>query len=147
MQFAKHLYVLQKLSTIPRKDPVPNAPWYASKRAAIMTDDEAIVVWDHLFEYIHANWDVPSTMAMTWWAQRKSDEQKVELYDCRKMLEMGPEDLETRLESLPPYFTESIFPVAVARYLLRDLWIPLNHRKTVTFKEFHNRYGSMILSD
>ncbi len=145
MQFAKHIWVLQKLSTIPRSASVVHSTWRGDHRPAIMTPEEAVLTWDHLFEYIHHNWDVPSSASATWWHQQSGDV-RAELVDCRKMLEMGMEELEVRLESLPPYFTEAIFPVAVARYLLRDLAIPMDHRRTKTFKEFHDRYGRMILN-
>lgn len=147
MQFTKHIWVLQKLSTIPRieaSDP-PRPSWRSQRPAVRMSLADANATWDHLFEYIHHNWDIPSTAAMSWWTQTSGDCQ-AEIFDCRVMLEMDPDELEAKLESLPPYFTESIFPVAVARYLLRDLALPFNHRQTTTFTEFHNRYGKMILA-
>ena len=62
------------------------------------------------------------------------------------MLRMNATEFMDKLATLPPYFSEVIFPVSVARYMLRELQIPLNHRKLATFGEFHKRYGTMILA-
>ena len=37
------------------------------------------------------------------------------------------------------------FPIAVSRYLLRDLKIPVNFGKSSTFNEFQKRYGCVTL--
>lgn len=139
MQFAKHIHVLQLLSTVP------------DKSVERMTGEQAIACWDHLFTYIHANWAIPTSAIIDaehpYWCQMTT-EQRSEVSDCRVMMSMKYEELEARLATLPPYFTEYVFPVAVAKYLLMlagNKAIPFDHRASATFKEFHNRYGTMIL--
>jgi hypothetical protein len=148
MKFVKHIHVLNLLSTIP---PYQGHGWENKN----MTPEQATDCWDHLFEYIHSRWARPASADLvkeTGWSWYTKDtkgwtaEQVNEMLDCRAMLDMNSADLEEKLESLPPYFREEIFPVAVGRYLLRDLRIPMNHRKTKTFTEFHHRYGAMILA-
>lgn len=145
MKFPHHIYVLHRLSQ------VPDASFENGKRIKSMTVDQATACWDYLFQYIHANWAPPKTASSDTKAQWDSfsKEEKAELSDCKKMMEMSYQELEEKLETLPPYFLEHIFPVAVARYLLMfsgNKIIPFNHTKSTTFKEFHKRYGSMILS-
>lgn len=142
MKYARHIHVLELLASIPRKEIEPN--WNGARRIGVVTPDEAIAVWDHLFGYIHENWEIPTSASASWYESLSGD-QRAEVDDCRSMLEMNCEELEARLRTLPPYFTEYIFPIAVGRYLLRDLWLPFDHRKSRTFTEFHNRYGKMIL--
>ena len=141
MKFAKHIHVLSLLSTIPAPVRNDQHPW---TRSTSMTPEEALDCWDHLFVYIHEHWAKPQTASNkgSRWTATEMDE----IVDCRKMLEMDHKELEEKLETLPPYFREEIFPVAVGRYLLRDLAIPFNHRVSRTFKEFYNRYGNMILA-
>jgi hypothetical protein len=50
------------------------------------------------------------------------------------------------IRAIPPVISEVVFPVAIARFLLRDHCMPLNHKKLATFAEFHKRYATMILS-
>jgi len=152
MKYSKHIHVLQLLSTIPpnpvrayvnkHNQPYP-AEWLQQCNDA----------WDHLFTYIHANWARPDTaMAdgdiVCSYPTITSVQGKVDVFDCRVMLAMGRDDLEAKLASLPPYFSETIFPVAVARYMLGGIHLnlPIQHRELTTFHEFHNRYGRIILS-
>lgn len=144
MKYAKHVHVLELLNSIPRQDFNPSLPSWAKQRIGIATREQANAVFDHLFAYIHVNWAAPSTATGDHWTQLSGDA-RAELVDCKDMLQMGPAEIEAKLETLPPYFTEAVFPVAVARFLLRELALPINHRELTTFKEFHNRYGFMIL--
>jgi hypothetical protein len=143
MPFAKHIHVLQILSTVPDVQ---------QNRESPMTPAEAETLWDQLFTYIHANWAEPATAAVDGvmkWSSFTAAE-KVEISDCGKMLAMSYKELEEKLNALPPYFAEYVFPVSVARYLLMrsgNKALPLNHRNLTTFKEFYRRYGTMILSD
>jgi len=137
MKFTKHIHVLQLLSTVPR-DVKP------TRDKACMNwawpdgwEQKGHDAWDHLFTYIHANWPAPCSVMV-------GDTACTDVPDCRTMLNMGAEELTAKLESLPPYFSEVIFPVAVARYLLRDRLLCINPHKLATFTEFHNRYGQII---
>ncbi len=107
--------------------------------------------WDHLFTYIHANWAVPNTAMKDGectfdYPTMTSDQGKIAVFDCNMMLRMPHDEFVAKLESLPPYFSEIVFPIAVGRYLLRDLYLPIQHRDLKTFSEFHNRYGRIILT-
>ena len=150
MKFAKHIFVLHHLASIPRpeyEEKVGSSGDPYKLRVKNVTSEQAEAAWDFLFEYIHANWTPPAMMTGDIWQQPRTDEQKVEVYDCRQLLSYTTmEELEERLASLPPYYSEAIFPIAVGRYLLRNLALPINHRALKTFKEFHERYGSTILS-
>ena len=134
MQFTKHIHVLHLLSTIPATD--------TSGRSPVSVKD-ATDAFDHLFSYIHAHWVKP--MSSGYMAAPTAVE-KQEFIDCRTMLDMNHEELTAKLETLPPYFREEIFPVAIARYMLRDLRLKVDHRWSSVFMEFHSRYGNMILS-
>jgi len=152
MQFTKHIYVLHLLSTIPAPVMGPMRDYYGKPSMGVrspMTDKEATTAFDHLFGYIHAHWADPLTAissgASFGFNARWTVAEQQELSNCKAMLIMSSEELADRLASLPPYFAEHIFPVSVARYLLRDIKIPLDHRKNIQFREFHRRYGQMVL--
>ncbi len=139
MRFAKHIHVLQLLSTVPD---------YAVEKITVQQANEC---WDHLYTYIHANWAPPVSAKVEGKQDWESfaETKRNEIIDCRNMLAMSYEELEEKLQTLPPYFLEHIFPVAVARYLLNSYGgkcIPVNHRQVTTFKEFHERYSYMILA-
>ena len=133
MQFTKHIHVLHLLSTIPASN---------GSESPVSVKD-ATDAFDHLFSYIHSHWASPVSCGI--WGDVTSVV-KQEFIDCRTMLDMNHEDLTAKLETLPPYFREEIFPVAVARYMLRDLRLKFDRRWSRTFDEFHNRYGRMILA-
>jgi len=133
MKFTKHIHVLHLLSTIP---------------ASGVTAEETAAAWDHLYTYIHAHWPRPMSAATgdrINWNTRWQPEQDQEMIDCEQMLKMKPDELQAKLATLPPFFTEMVFPVAVARYLLRDLKLNVSPSQLSTFNEFHLRYGAMII--
>lgn len=139
MQFTKHIHVLHLLSTIPAPAPTGEHGFIRSP----VSSEDAIACWDHLFSYIHDHWAKPMSASII---GRETSVHMAEYVDCQTMLRMGHDELVAKLESLPPYFREEIFPVAVARYLLRDMCLPINHRLSTTFAVFHTRYGNMILA-
>lgn len=146
MQFAKHIHVLNLLSQI------PGVVVGQSRRNESMTVEQANDCWDHLFTYIHAHWAEPlsAMQGKDDWERCFTSSERSEIMDCQAMLKMNWTELETKLASLPPYFSEVVFPVAVARYLLLNtggIALPMHHRKCTTFGEFHRRYGAMILND
>ncbi len=151
MKFAKHIHVLHLLSTIPAPCTDTTIP-LKERITKVMSEVEAVAAWDHIFEYIHANWAAPDSawIGHSSWAEldaNRTAQTQLDISQCQSMLRMPREEFEGKLETLPPYFTEFIFPVSVARYLFREMAIPMNHRKSTTFKEFHIRYGYIILSD
>ena len=134
MQFKKHIHVLYLLSEIP---------------TGKVIEDEACDCWDHIFYYIHEHW-APPMSAKGNVEYRATTAEQTEYLDCKTMLLMSAKELSDKLESLPPYFTESLFPVAVARHLLR--WngphgLNISPRTLRTFDEFHRRYARMILAE
>lgn len=101
--------------------------------------------WDVLFEYMHLNFALPETSSNV-----ATDEQrKVEFDLVRPLIDktfIAPSaELLAMIKSIPPVILEVVFPVAMARYILRDARLDLNHRQLKTFKMFHDRYGTMIL--
>lgn len=144
MLFTKHIHVLHLLSTIPA--PIVTEVNGQIRRLPSVTEDQANTAWDILFDYIHAHWQKPLSSGDRLNITRTVAMQ-TEGFDCRAMLMMNTKEFQEKLATLPPYFTEVVFPIAVARYLLRELCLPLHHRKIRTFKEFHDRYGYMILMD
>ena len=142
MKFGKYIHVLELLHTIPRKE---GKTWDGKPLlVADMTFREALAVWDHLFDYIHTNWMLPATSDARYVAP--NSETAAELQECRELLDAtGAKEIEERLEKIPPHYSEALFPVAVGRFLLRELQLPFNYRMSTTFGEFHRRYGRMIL--
>lgn len=143
MLFTKHIHVLHLISTIPGPKKILVNGYMQNTDS--MTKDEANTAWDILFDYIHRHWETPLSYGNRYGRSASAAEQ-AEVLDCQAMLDMDTKNLEEKLATLPPYFTEVVFPVAVARYILRDLQMPFNHRNCRTFKEFHDRYGYMILA-
>lgn len=142
--FAKHIHVLHLLSTLPRPIEVDR---YVRKSP--VTPQQAVDAWDHMFTYIHANWEIPESY-ITGWVDKVPTDVRNEVHaavkECDSLLMMPKEEFVAKLASLPTFFSEYCFPIAVARFMLRDAGIYLNHRAK-TFTEFHNRYGYIILAD
>jgi hypothetical protein len=135
MLYAKHIHVLRLLSTIPA--PIPGVP--------VMTHQQANAAFDHMFDYIHTHWGEPLTSGVRGGA-RLSASQKVECFDCLSAILLSRDELLTMLATLPPKFSEAIFPVAVARYMFREMRMPIALATAQCFKEFYRRYGHMITS-
>jgi hypothetical protein len=99
--------------------------------------------WDELYTFIHANFIVPDSA-------KGGFEFKAEYDLCRPLIDgtfAAPSaELEEQIRKIPPVILEVVWPVAIARYLLRDVRIVWDHRKSSTFTEFHHRYGNMILN-
>lgn len=130
MKYPHHIYVLNLLNTVP----------------ATCTVSEGNAAWDHMFGYIHTHFPVPSSCIVDGkWPELTLDMKNAAL-DCQKLITMPRDVFEADLESLPPYFSDVLFPVAVARYLLRECRLNMSHCDTQTFTEFHKRYGVLILS-
>ena len=97
----------------------------------------AVDIFDHALEYMHEHFPRPE----------KTDEVfKMDVNDCNALLCMPMDEFVAKLKTLPPYFRDTLFPIAVARYILREAWMPVDHRKMQQWREFHNRYGAIVLS-
>ena len=119
-------------------------------------NDELInPAWDQLYTFIHANFPVPkssvknfddATTHQTIKFCYETSTGMEEINECFDMLvgNHSQEEILQRLGSMPPGYSDEIFPVAIARFLLRYQNVRVDHRKLTTFDEFHVRYGAMI---
>ena len=102
------------------------------------------LAWDELFTFVHSNFETPVSAA------RGRTDYKEEYDLCRPFIDgtyrAPSQELEGMIRSIPPVILDVVWPVSIARLLLRDHSVPFNHRLSTTFKEFHDRYGHMILS-
>lgn len=105
--------------------------------------------WDDCFNFIFANFAWPETgqkngEGCNWDTKHREVEMVRPLIDGT--YRAGGPEMEAIMRSIPPVLLDEVWPVGIARFLLRDQRLPLNHRWLFTFKEFHERYGNMILS-
>lgn len=129
-----------------------------------------VTAWDETFTFIHANFAIPETVRNNipdyLWDKLvhginqtavnndtpgiNYEKIQKEINLCRPLIDgtylSGSIEMETAMRDIPPTILEVVWPVAIARFLLRDHAVPLLHRKSSTFPEFHRRYGLMILS-
>ena len=108
--------------------------------------------WDDLFMFIHAEFTAPltekpkgSTISSVLKEAGARDEYKAEIEECRTMLHHNHNELVEHLRARPPEYSDKVFPIAIARYLLRDCNVSLNAMLSKSFDEFHRRYGAMVL--
>ena len=104
--------------------------------------------WDACFDFIFANFAKPETAMDGGLINWHSKHAEVGL--VRPLIDgtdkTRGEEIEAVLRGIPPKLCEEVFPVGIARFLMRDCAIPVNHRMLRTFKQFHDWYGTMILS-
>jgi len=116
--------------------------------------------WDDLYSFLHENFAAPGT-TLTYFTRgprrgrsnyteiahksRSREDWEAEILECQWMLTHNREELVDHLRSRPPEYSDRVFPVAIARYLLRDCNVPVEPAKTTTFDEFHRRYAVMII--
>lgn len=103
--------------------------------------EQCLPKWDELFVYIYANFAAPVRGAEGY--DVKAD------YDlCRPVIDgTYRENMEEVIRSIPPVLLDIVWPVGIARFLLRECRVEFEHRKSTTFTEFRTRYGYMILGD
>jgi len=130
MKYAKYVHVLDLVNSIPNGLGV----------------DDASAMWDRIYHYIHEHFPAPESYAMSGSSGKPTEIMVEEAKRCYEILLLSKEVLEEKLEKIPPEICEIVFPVAVARYLLRDLKMQFDHKFSTTFREFYNRYCFMILS-
>lgn len=104
--------------------------------------------WDDCFDFILANFAKPQTARQDGvpvdWSTKHSEIDLVRPLIDGTYKTQGQE-IEDVLRGIPPALAEEIFPVGIARYLLRDMNLPFDHRQSRTFKQFVSWYGTMIL--
>jgi hypothetical protein len=133
MQYGKFTHVLALLATIPVK----------------MTGETAIQAIDHMLEYMHAHFAPPSHIGegRGMYEGYMPEEMRIHAKKCSEMLRSRETPFVDLLETIPPHFSEVLFPICVMRYMLRELSMPFNHRESLYFAEFHRRYGALILAN
>jgi len=104
--------------------------------------------WDQLYSYIHEHFEAPASMSYPIFHTKKSDmpaEIAQEIQDCYAMLRVHNEtEVLARLAAIPPEYSDTIFPVAIARYLILYQKVFPRVEMLKTFKEFHKRYGPAV---
>lgn len=113
--------------------------------------------WDKLYKFLHANFPVPTAsykvnpdLNSSEIKKLISDDDKKYINECTQLLRVDKsDDVLAKITKLPPEYSDLIFPVAIARYLLaykKVYNIPnfsINNLKT--FSEFHARYGILVV--
>jgi hypothetical protein len=104
--------------------------------------DNHLIV-NEICEYFHQNFADPTIM----YANIHSDTFKRLCSDVKDIL-MHPCSLRfaSMVKAIPPEFAALVWPVAVMRYILRDLNVNVNPNKIGGFRLFFNMYGRIILS-
>lgn len=104
-------------------------------------DNHAIV--SEICEYFHQNFADPTVM----YANHESDTFHRLCDDVNKMLKYPSNAMfELMVKSIPPAFASLVFPIAVMRYILRDLKVDINPKKCTGFRLFFEAYGVIILN-
>ena len=148
MRFEKYVRALDMLNRIETEDQALKVGFtdLPEPRVFVMREEAALRNTDELLEYLHANWPEPSSATSTESGQRAVDDETAALCNsCGQMLNMKQEEFEQKLETLPPFFCEYIFPISAVRYVLRELQAPFRHRQSKHFGEFSRRYANLIL--
>ena len=79
---------------------------------AINSDDNTIEDFDagdRLFEYILANFPAPTESTF--------DE---DVASCQEILNMPASEIEEKLYKIPPVILDNVWPIAIARFLIRE---------------------------
>jgi len=108
--------------------------------------------WDELYSFIYANFARPESARIEgktcgiFDSSVLIDAAAREGHMCWEMLNIRDADeLLSKIKAIPPIFVEVLFPVAIARHLLRDVKVPLQPARLTMFNEFYYRYGPMIV--
>jgi len=106
--------------------------------------------WDQLYNYIYEHFEAPASTSYPIFYTINCNtpvEVAQEIQDCFVMLrEHNETEVLARLAAIPPEYSDTIFPVAIARYLLKYQNVPMIVSLVKTFDEFHKRYGPAICS-
>jgi hypothetical protein len=146
--YEKYITALQLMdAAVATKSAIkPEAGW--GETEGVRNHHPCVFAWDACFDFVFANFAKPQTAADS--GSVRVDIRHLEVSLVRPLIdgtyETRGQQIEEVLRSIPPKLAEEIFPVGVGRYLLRDAALPFDHRKSRTFSQFHNWYGSMILS-
>jgi hypothetical protein len=116
-------------------------------------DSATHTAWDTVYKFIHSTFQEPATAQANGetFAQCKArlgDKTfDTEVNLCRDILniERKTSELLDKIKAMPPVFAEVVFPVALARHMLRDASVYVDARNLDTFDEYYRRYACMIL--
>lgn len=113
--------------------------------------------WDTLYTFLHANFPVPAASKTANPELNPgeiraliTDEDRAYINECTNLLKIDKvDDILEKLTKLPPEYSDILFPVAIARYLLAYKRLPyhpgFNINDLTTFREFHDRYGIIVI--
>lgn len=103
--------------------------------------------YDDLFVFIYDNFAIPESAfrapALT--AEHPEHAAAKPIYD--KTYPGCSAEFEAALRSIPPVFPETVWPVAVLRFIMRDKELSLNHRELKTFTTMRDRYWNIMMAD
>jgi len=108
--------------------------------------------WDRLYQFIFDNFAEPATSSaplgyIIIGADALPEGQEVELHSLAEILTMTDmTGLMSRIKDIPPSILETVFPVAIARYLLCAVQCNVTDKSLKTFDQFHQWYGAMVFS-
>ncbi len=145
----KYIRAIELMNAVPGSDPLGYKMPQESREPTV---DETNARWDELFTFIHDNFPRPNTYheigeyeAAAYFAQNNQEAMMdiAEVYDLLR--NQKEDDVLARLTTLPPEYRDTVFPVAIARYLLAYKNVSIWPRIMTTFDEFHKRYGVMIV--
>ena len=107
---------------------------------AISQDEtQCIAKWDELFVYIYANFAAP--------VRGEPHNIATDYNLCRPVIDgTYRENMEEIIRSIPPVLLDIVWPVGIARFLLRECRVRFSYKLATTFHEFADRYSYMILN-
>lgn len=129
---------------------VPGGEHYSKASEDLIV--EACARWDELYTFIYANFERPSTYhqfgefdKVAHWAYENNEAYQdiADVYDLLRKHKQT--EVFERLTCIPPEYRDTVFPVAIARYLLAYKVVPIWPDRVTTFDEFHSRYGVMVV--
>jgi hypothetical protein len=140
MKYSKYIHILHYLNQCP-----------GSKE---MTEDESNDRLNYILEYLNNNWNAPSTTieydrqyGLGKLGRDFTAEEKEQFLKSKELFQMEDSMLSEKLEQLPPYFDEYLFPVAVFRYITRIEKWKVSHMKCPAFVEFAKRNFYQIFGE
>lgn len=121
--------------------------------AVDVNGDNVCKQWDDLFTFLHTNFPIPAASKkakpdLTYKdiAELITDEDRAYISECTHLLKVDKvDDVLEKITKLPPDYSDVLFPVAIARYLLAYKGVRFLINQLTTFSEFHDRYSVMVI--
>ena len=146
MNFDKYTRAIELMNAV---------PGYSLDRLTLDAPKELVAEthtrWDDLYTFVFANFDCPVSYhelgeynRVATWAH-ENEEARQDIIDLYELLRNQKQDeVLARLTAIPPEYRDSVFPVAIARYLLAYKQLKMQPNMLTTFKEFCSRYAVMV---